>query len=55
MSHPDDQTVFFRAVDAPSFGAAIRDARKEASMTQQELANRIHSTRRTINRLEHGA
>jgi HTH-type transcriptional regulator/antitoxin HipB len=54
MSHSPDLTPFYRAVDAVSLGLAISDARKEASLTQQELADRIRTTRRTIHRLEHG-
>lgn len=45
---------FYRAVDAPSLGSAISDARKEAGLTQQELAERLKVTRGTIVRLERG-
>lgn len=48
------QTPFYRAVDAASLGRAISDARKEASLTQQDLADRLGTARRTIVRLEHG-
>ncbi|MFH5880054.1 helix-turn-helix transcriptional regulator [Arthrobacter sp. NA-172] len=48
------QTPFYRAVDAVSLGQAISDARKEASLTQQDLADRLGIARRTIVRLEHG-
>jgi HTH-type transcriptional regulator/antitoxin HipB len=48
------QTPFYRAVNAASLGRAISDARKEASLTQQELADRLGTARRTIVRLEHG-
>lgn len=48
------QTPFYRAVDAVSLGRAISDARKEASLTQQDLADRLGTARRTIVRLEHG-
>lgn len=48
------QTPFYRAVDAVSLGRAISDARKEASLTQQDLADRLGIARRTLVRLEHG-
>ncbi|GAA4045613.1 hypothetical protein GCM10023063_35760 [Arthrobacter methylotrophus] len=48
------QTPFYRVVDAASLGRAISDARKEASLTQQDLADRLGTARRTIVRLEHG-
>ena len=53
MEH-DDATPFYRAVDAPSLGRAISDARKEAGLTQQDLAERLKVTRGTIVRLERG-
>ena len=48
------QTPFYRAVDAASLGRAISGARREAGITQQELADRLGTARRTIVRLEHG-
>lgn len=53
MEH-DEATPWFRAVDAPSLGCSIGEARKEIGMTQQELAERLKVTRGTIVRLEHG-
>ena len=53
MEH-DQQVPFYRAVDAASLGRAISDARKEAGLTQQALAERLKVTRGTIVRLEHG-
>lgn len=35
-------------------GQLILDARKEAKMTQKELADRIHSTKSYISQIEHG-
>lgn len=52
MEH--EQTPFYRAVDTPSLGRAITDARKEAGLTQQDLAERLKVTRGTIIRLERG-
>jgi DNA-binding XRE family transcriptional regulator len=53
MEHFSD-TPFYRAVDAASLGRSISDARKEAGMTQQQLAVKLGVTRGTIVRLEHG-
>jgi HTH-type transcriptional regulator/antitoxin HipB len=53
MEH-SSETPFYRAVDAASLGRSISDARKEAGMTQQQLAERLGVTRGTIVRLEHG-
>lgn len=53
MEH-SEPIPFYRAVDAPSLGSAISDARKEAGLTQQELAERLKVTRGTIVRLERG-
>ena len=55
MSHPDGRTAFFRASTAASFGAALRGARQEAGMTQQQLADAVGTNRRTIVRLEAGS
>lgn len=42
--------------DAYNFytGQIMHDARKEAKMTQSELAERIHSTKSYISRIENG-
>lgn len=53
MEH-SEITSFFRAVDAISLGRSIADARKEAGLTQQDLAQKLGVTRGTIVRLEHG-
>lgn len=53
MAH-ETAAPFYRAVDADSLGRAISDARREAGMTQQELADRLNVHRRTIVRLEGG-
>ncbi|MFI2565371.1 helix-turn-helix transcriptional regulator [Paenarthrobacter sp. NPDC018779] len=53
MQH-SDETVFFRAFDARSFGAALRSARQERGLTQQELGAMIRASRHTIVRLERG-
>lgn len=53
MEH-SDETPFYRAVDGPSLGRAISESRKEAGLTQQELATRLRVTRGTIVRLERG-
>ncbi|GAA4033998.1 hypothetical protein GCM10023063_17390 [Arthrobacter methylotrophus] len=53
MEH-DELTPFYRAVDAPSLGRCISDARKESGLTQQDLADRLKVTRGTIIRLEAG-
>lgn len=53
MEH-SDTTPFFRAVDAASLGRSISEARKEAGMTQQELATRLGIGRGTVVRLENG-
>lgn len=52
MEHAE--TPFFRAMDARSFGLAIRNARRERSMTQNELAGLIDTSRHTVVRLEQG-
>ncbi|MBT2531401.1 helix-turn-helix transcriptional regulator [Arthrobacter sp. ISL-48] len=53
MEHPS-ATPFYRAVDAASLGRSIADARKEAGLTQQQLAETLGVTRGSIVRLEHG-
>jgi HTH-type transcriptional regulator/antitoxin HipB len=53
MEH-DGLTPFYRAVDAASLGRSIADARKEAGLTQQALAEKLKVTRGTIVRLEQG-
>ncbi|MFK0009810.1 helix-turn-helix transcriptional regulator [Paenarthrobacter sp. NPDC090520] len=53
MEH-SQETDFFRAFDAKSFGAALRSARKERELTQQELGAIIRASRHTIVRLERG-
>ncbi|MCC3299275.1 helix-turn-helix transcriptional regulator [Arthrobacter caoxuetaonis] len=52
MEH--ETTPFFRAVDAASLGRSIAEARREAGMTQQEVAEHLKVTRGTIVRLESG-
>lgn len=52
MAHA--RVPFYRAVDAASLGRFISDARKEAGMTQQELADKLKVHRRTVVRLEGG-
>ncbi len=49
-----ERTVFDE--EAYSFYTAqlLLDARKEAGMTQAELAKKVHSTKSYISRLEHG-
>ncbi|MCM0614479.1 helix-turn-helix domain-containing protein [Paenarthrobacter sp. MSM-2-10-13] len=54
MEHSDELTPFYRAVDAASLGRSIAEARKEAALTQHELAVRLGVTRGTIVRLEAG-
>ena len=54
MEHSDELTPFYRAVDAASLRRSIADARKEAAITQQELAMKLGVTRGTIVRLEAG-
>lgn len=53
MEHPD-VTPFYRAVDAASLGRSIAEARREAGMTQQDLARKLDVTRGTVVRLEAG-
>ncbi|MGY4543882.1 HTH-type transcriptional regulator/antitoxin HipB [Arthrobacter sp. UYNi723] len=53
MEH-SEATSFFRAVDAASLGRSIADARKEAGLTQQYVAEKLGVTRGTVVRLEHG-
>jgi HTH-type transcriptional regulator / antitoxin HipB len=53
MEH-EELTPYYRAVDAPSLGRSISDARKEAGLTQQDLAEQLKVTRGTIVRLERG-
>ena len=53
MEH-SEVTSFYRAVDARSLGRSIADARKEAGLTQQNMAEKLGVTRGTIVRLEHG-
>lgn len=53
MEH-SDLTSFYRAVDAASLGRSIADARKEAGLTQQDVAQKLGVTRGTIVRLERG-
>jgi HTH-type transcriptional regulator/antitoxin HipB len=53
MEH-SEATSFYRAVDAASLGRSIADARKEAGLTQQDVAEKLGVTRGTIVRLEHG-
>ena len=47
-------TPFFRAMDAKSFGTAIRNARQERGLTQSALAELISASRHTVVRLEQG-
>ena len=49
-----EETAFFRAFDAKSFGVAIRNARQECGLTQLELGAMIKASRHTIVRLEQG-
>lgn len=53
MEH-SEMTAFFRAVDAASLGRSIADARREAGLTQRDVAEKLGVTRGTIVRLEHG-
>ncbi len=53
MSH-EDATPFYRANDAVSLGRSIADARKEAGLTQQDLARKLAVGRGTVVRLEQG-
>lgn len=53
MEQPSE-IPFYRAVDAASLGRSISEARKEAGMTQQELAARLGVGRGTVVRLENG-
>lgn len=53
MEH-DEPVPFYRAVDAPTLGQALSDARKEAGLTQQDLAEQLKVTRGTVVRLERG-
>ena len=53
MEH-SNLTSFYRAVDAASLGRSIADARKEAGLTQQDVAQKLGVTRGTIVRLEQG-
>lgn len=53
MSH-EDTTPYFRANDAVSLGRSIAEARKEAGLTQQDLAQKLAVGRGTIVRLEQG-
>ena len=53
MKH-SEATSFYSAVDAASLGRSIADARKEAGLTQQDVAEKLGVTRGTIVRLEHG-
>lgn len=46
---------WFRARSRRDFGAAVADARKDAKLTQFELADRTGLSRSTIQRLERGA
>lgn len=52
MEH--EGTPYFRAVDAASLGRSIAEARKEAGLTQQQVASRLRVARGTIVRLENG-
>lgn len=53
MEH-SEVTSFFRAVDAKSLGQSIAEARKEAGLTQQDVATKLGISRGTIVRLERG-
>ncbi|MHA7283694.1 helix-turn-helix transcriptional regulator [Arthrobacter sp. TMS2-4] len=53
MSH-EDATPYYRANDAASLGRAIAEARKEAGLTQQDLARKLAVGRGTVVRLEQG-
>ncbi|MGE0025587.1 MAG: helix-turn-helix transcriptional regulator [Thermoleophilia bacterium] len=50
----DAQPASFRIYNASSFGAAVREFRKQRGLTQQELADRVGVTRRYIVALENG-
>ncbi|MBT2584721.1 helix-turn-helix transcriptional regulator [Arthrobacter sp. ISL-95] len=54
IEHSDALTPFYRAVDATSLGRSIAGARKEAALTQHDLALKLGVTRGTIVRLEAG-
>jgi HTH-type transcriptional regulator/antitoxin HipB len=51
-SERDDKP--FRVYSAASIGPAIRHYRKEAGLTQAELAERVGLTREYLSRLEQG-
>ena len=51
-SDPDNKP--FRVYTAASIGPAIRHYRKEAGLTQAELAERVGLTREYLSRLEKG-
>ncbi len=51
-SKHDDQP--FRVYTAASIGPAIRHYRKEAGLTQAELADKVGLTREYLSRLEQG-
>jgi len=52
MSNTDEQP--FRIYTAASIGSAIRQYRKEAGLTQKELADRVGIEQSYLSRLEQG-
>lgn len=51
----EKRTEFESEFESFKVGALIRDARKKANMTQEELAQRIATKRSYISRVEHDA
>lgn len=47
-------TLFAIVTDAPSFGRAVRSARKERGLSQRALAERCHCSQRFVSELERG-
>lgn len=54
MSTSDRNVKPFRVYTAASIGPAIRHYRKEAGLTQADLAERVGITREYLSRLEQG-
>ena len=54
MSTSENDEQPFRVYTAASIGPAIRHYRKEAGLTQAELADKVGLTREYLSRLEQG-